>query len=312
MRIRAAARLFLAELRGRRASPSLLKQTQRTLARLSSYLRDCGVREVRQVQEKHLASFAVKLRHSTTPRGCPLSLASQAGYLQRVRSFFGFLERRGLVLRSPAGEIVIPSSSPLPRIVLSVSQAARLMEAPLLETATGKRDRAILETLYGMGLRRGECVRLDIADLDLEERTLLVRDGKGHKDRLVPVPGRAADALCAYLKDVRPRLVVDPREGALFLTAWWGKRLGEVSVSFLLRRHAKAAGIPKVHPHALRHTCATHLLKGGADVRHVQAILGHKKLQTTSLYTRVVVEDLREVLARAHPRERDWRGEQAR
>jgi site-specific recombinase XerD len=100
---------------------------------------------------------------------------------------------------------------------------------------------------------------------------------------------------------------VNPQEPALFLTAWWGERLSEVSLSFLLRRHAKAASIGNVHPHALRHACATHLLKGGADVRHVQAILGHKKLETTGLYTLVVVEDLRKVLEHAHPRERGKR-----
>lgn len=124
---------------------------------------------------------------------------------------------------------------------------------------------------------------------------------------MVPVPGRAAAALGVYLRDVRCRLVVNPHEPALFLTAWWGKRLSEGSVSFLLRRHAAVAGISKVHPHALRHACATHLLKGGADVRHVQAILGHKKLVTTALYTHVVIEDLRQVVSRTHPRERAGR-----
>jgi integrase/recombinase XerD len=224
-----------------------------------------------------------------------------------VKSFFASLARRGLLLRSPAADLVIPSASPLPRVALSEAQATRLMEAPPQETSTGKRDHAILETLYGMGLRRGECARLDVADVDLAAGTLLVRDGKGRKDRFLPVPGRAAAALGVYLKDVRPRLVRNPHEPALFLTAWWGKRLSDVSLSFLLRRHAAAAGIVRVHPHALRHACTTHLLKGGADVRHVQVILGHKKLETTALYTRVVVEDLREVLEHAHPRERGKR-----
>lgn len=306
MRIRAAADAFMEELRGRRASASLLTQTSRALFRLSSHLREKRVSDLRQVEERHLVSFARRLRESTTPRGTPLSLATQAVYLQRVKSFFAFLERRGLLLRSPAEDLVIPSASPLPRVALSEAQAARLMEAPRGDTNAGQRDRAILESLYGMGLRRGECVRLDVADLDLSAGTLLIRDGKGRKDRMVPVPGRAAAALSSYLKDVRPRLVRDPREAALFLTAWWGRRLCDGSLAFLLRRHARAAGLERVHLHALRHACATHLLRGGADVRHVQAILGHKKLETTALYTRVVIEDLRGVVARAHPRERTW------
>jgi integrase/recombinase XerD len=146
---------------------------------------------------------------------------------------------------------------------------------------------AILETLYGMGLRRGECARLDAAALDLAAGTLLVRDGKGRMDRMVPVPGRAAAALGLYLRDVRPHLVLNPHAGALFLTAWWGHRLSDVSIAFLLRRHPQVAGIGNVQPHALRHACATHMLKGGAVVRHVQALLGHKKLERTALYTRV-------------------------
>jgi integrase/recombinase XerD len=305
VRIRAAADAFTEELRARRASASFVTQTSRALGRLFSLLREKRVADLRRVEERHLVSFARKLRDSTTPQGTPLSLSTQASYLQRVKSFFVFLARRGLLLRNPAEDLVIPSASPLPRAALSEGQTARLMEAPG-DTKAGRRDRAILETLYGMGLRRGECARLDVSDVDLAAGTLLVRDGKGRKDRMVPVPGRAAAALGAYLKDVRPRLVVDPHEGALFLTAWWGHRLSDVSVSFLLRRHAKAAGISKAHPHALRHACATHLLRGGADVRHVQAILGHKKLETTALYTRVVIEDLRQAVAHAHPRERAW------
>ena len=306
MRTHAAADAFMEELRARRASSSLVTQTSRALSRLFSLLREKRVADLRRVEERHIVSFARMLRESTTPRGTPLSLSTQASYLQRVKSFFAFLARRGLLLRNPAQDIVIPSASPLPRAALSEQQTARLMEAPRGDTKAGRRDRAILETLYGMGLRRGECARLDVADVDLAAGTLLVRDGKGRKDRMVPVPGRAAVALGAYLRNVRPELVVDPHEPALFLTAWWGQRLSDVSLSFLLRRHAKAAGITKAHPHALRHACATHLLRGGADVRHVQAILGHKKLETTALYTRVVIEDLRQVVAHAHPRERAW------
>ena len=312
MRIRAAAEAYVGELVARRSSASLLQQTRRALLRLSSHLKERKAFEVRQVEDAHLASFARSLRESRTPRGTLLSIRSQAVYLQRVKSFFSFLERRSLLLRSPASDLVIPSASPLPRVSVSEAQAARLMEEPRSDTDAGQRDRAILETLYGLGLRRGECVRLDLGDVDLSAGTLLVRDGKGRKDRLLPVPGRAAAALGVYLRDVRPRLVRDPREGALFLTAWWGKRLSEVSLSFLLRRHAAAAGISKIHPHALRHACATHLLRGGADVRHVQAILGHKKLETTGLYTRVVVEDLRAVFVRSHPRERPYEGKEKR
>jgi integrase/recombinase XerD len=298
----------MGELRARRVSSSLLAQSGRSLAGLVSHLREKRIRELRAIEERHLASYAQRLRASTTPRGTPLSLASQAIYLQRVRSFFGFLERRGLLLQNPAAQLALPTSSPLPRVILTERQAARLMEAPRADTNGGRRDRAILETLYGTAIRRGECIRLDVEDLDLRQRTLLVRNGKGGKDRLIPVPGRAAVALDSYSGDVRPQLACDPRERALFLTTWRGRRLGQGALDHLVRRHGRAVGLPKLHLHALRHTCATHLLRGGADVRHVQAILGHRNLNTTALYTRVVIEDLREVLARSHPRERAWKG----
>jgi integrase/recombinase XerD len=247
------------------------------------------------------------LRESTTPRGTPLSGRSQAAYLQRVKSFFAFLVRRGVLLVDPATGLAVPSASLLPRTVLTERQAARLMNAPSPVTAIGKRDRAILETFYGTGLRRGEGARLDVQDLDLCSGTLVVRNGKGRKDRVVPLPYRAALALDAYLRDVRPELATNSAERALFLTAWRGRRLSEPGLVAVLRTHAQAAGIPRIHPHVLRHTCATHLLRGGADVRHVQVILGHRWLKTTALYTRVDVEDLAAVLEQAHPRERAWR-----
>ena len=307
MRIRAAVSAYVSELRARHVSASLLLQARRSLGRFASHLSENGVRNLRDVEEAHLASFARTLRESKTQRGTPLSAMTQALYLQRVKSCFSSLARQGLLLVNPAADLVLPSASRLPRTVLSVRAAERLMETPAAHTKAGQRDRAVLETLYGTGIRRGECARLDVSDLDPGARTLLVRNGKGGKDRMVPVTGRAAAALAVYLRDIRPELLVDPNEEALFLTAWWGHRLSDISISYLLRRHAQAAGIANAHPHALRHTCATHLLKGGADVRHVQALLGHKKLETTALYTRVVVEDLREVLERSHPREERFR-----
>jgi len=190
----------------------------------------------------------------------------------------------------------------LPQRVLSESQAAALMTAPHRGSAIGIRDAALLELFYGTAIRLSECARLDTSDLDLRERLLLVRNGKGKKDRIVPVPGRAAAALGAYLGEVRADFVHDPHETALFLTRH-GDRLGKVSIDLIVRRYAEGLET-KASPHSLRHTCATHLLRGGADVRHVQELLGHRFLDSTAIYTRVAIKDLREVLARAHPRDK--------
>jgi integrase/recombinase XerD len=167
----------------------------------------------------------------------------------------------------------------------------------------GRRDRAILELLYGTGLRMMECVRLDLSDVDVSQGVVLVRDGKGRKDRLVPLSGQARAALELYLQECRPELVKPLGDGALFLSRY-GRRLSGVALRLLVRTHARRAGV-EASCHVLRHSCATHLLGGGADIREIQKLLGHKDLTTTAVYTRVDVRALAAMIRRCHPRERD-------
>ena len=290
---------YIEELRVRRYSASSLEKARFELPRLIHHLSENGVRDARAATEEHLVAYARHLERRTTRWGTPLAAASRASALSTVRRFFAFLASRGHVLRDPAQEIPLPRSARLPRGILAESQARRLVAAPFPGSRIGKRDRAILELLYGTGIRLGEAARAGISDLDLRERVLLVRSGKGKKDRVVPVPGRAAAALDTYLAEARPELVKRVDQ-ALFISRHGG-RLSLVGLWAIVRRHGRAIGLD-VSPHALRHTCATHLLRGGASIRHVQELLGHRSLATTALYTRVAIEDLREVLARAHPR----------
>lgn len=291
----------LDDLRAQRLSPSTQEQAIRVLPRLFLHLREERVRTAAAVSAKHLVRFARRLSHERTRKGALLSDQTLAAYLGAVRRFFAWLLRRGIVLADVSREIALPAIHRLPRAVLTEAQARRLMAAPSAHAPIGQRDRALLELLYGSGIRRGECLRADLMDLDLAEAVLLVRDGKGRKDRFVPVTRQAARALELYLRASRPGLARWSMDSALFLSRF-GRRLGCASIDVILRRHAQAAGV-RAHPHALRHACATHLLRGGADVRHVQELLGHESLQTTALYTRVVVEDLRRMIARSHPRE---------
>jgi integrase/recombinase XerD len=199
----------------------------------------------------------------------------------------------------------MPRVSKLPRIVLSREQARRLMEAPSAFTPLGQRDRALLEVLYGTGIRLRECARLELRDVDLGKGALFVRDGKGKKDRVVPFAGQAVAALDLYLREGRPALARSAREQALFLSSISGGALDASSIQLAVHNHARAAGLPvAVSPHVLRHTYATHLIQGGADVRHVQKLLGHACLQSTTIYTRVFPRDLAQAVAKAHPRER--------
>jgi integrase/recombinase XerD len=302
-----ALQALLDELRVRWYSKPLQKQARNVLLRFFSHLRENGVRDLRAVREEHVVTWARLLAESKSPLGNTYSLATQRSYLALLQRLFRFLFREGVILQDPTLNFVLPSWKKLPRALLNQTQSRRLVSSPDPFTVRGKRDRAVLELLYGTAIRVGECERLDLRDVDLLRGQLFVRLGKGRKDRILPVVGRAAAALDVYLRDSRPELVHDPRERALFLTNR-GTRLPVKRIQDLVRSHARAAGITvRVTPYTLRHGCATHLLQNGADVRHVQKLLGHASLKTTAISTHVAPEDLRRAVEKAHPRERSWR-----
>ncbi len=304
-------RAFLEELELHRYSKSARYRARRALMLLSHHLKERHVRSIHAVSEAHLTSFVRSLQRLKTRRGTTLSSHSQCTYLSMVRCFFRFLDKRSVILRNPAARIRLPRPERLPQRVLSPSEVERLLEAPSPTSALGQRDRALLETFYGTAVRLQECIGLDVSDVDLQAAELWVRDGKGKKDRLLPIPGRTARAMDLYLEEGRPRLLHDPAQRAFFLSLS-GRRVSQSLVHRMLRSYGQLAGIPhRIYPHALRHACATHLLRAGADIRHIQELLGHHFIETTALYTRVQVEDLRAVLARAHPRERQWRRKEA-
>lgn len=305
MRTRAAADLttlaaaYVDHLRSNRYSSSAIEKAQLELGRLCHHLRAERITDARAVTEAHLAAYAHTLAEHRTRAGQPLAPASRAAALSVVRRFFAWLEARAIVLQNVARSLTLPRNTSLPRGILTTAHARRLMAAPYPHSPIGRRDRAILELLYGAGLRLGEAARSDVTDLDLRRGVLLVRNGKGRKDRIVPICGAAATALDTYLSTSRPELATGI-DAALFLSRD-GARLGAAGLRARIRYYGHRLGV-RLILHALRHTCATHLLRGGADLRHVQALLGHRRLTTTALYTRVAITDLRDVLARCHPR----------
>jgi site-specific recombinase XerD len=295
---------YLEHLRVAGYSASTAGHARTVLPRLFDHLRSEGLGDPRAAREADLVSFLGRMRSWRTRSGEPVSPWTVFGYLTSVRCFFAFLEKKGLVLANPARELRLRKPERLPR-ALSEDEARRLMAAPPYWGAVGPRDRAILEVLYGTGIRVSECVRLDLQDVALREGQLLVRNGKGRKDRVVPLVGQALLALDRYLREVRHALVRHPREQAVFLSAI-GTRLSPVMLERQVRRYGQALGM-RATPHVLRHSCATHLLRHGADVREIQQLLGHRALETTALYLKVDVAHLAKVLARAHPRERRGR-----
>jgi integrase/recombinase XerD len=279
------------------------------LRQLLGWLSARGVTNPQDVSPRVLTDYLAHLRRRETAyhRAAPsrLSVRTLAAEVSVLRSFFGWLTQRRVLLFDPADGLSLGrSTSPLPKAVLTESEVTALLESPGTDDL-GVRDRAILETLYSTGLRRAELCNLDLFDLDPEGGTVRVRGGKGGKDRIVPIGNHAVEALRRYLRETRPRLVTTLKQPALFVAAVTHRRLGIKTLNLIVRKRSEAAGVgTRVTPHTLRHTCATHLLQGGADVRHVQLILGHASVATTQIYTRVVVDDLTLSHTRHHPRGR--------
>jgi integrase/recombinase XerD len=234
--------------------------------------------------------------------GGPLSVWSQHGRLVAVKGLFRWLVKQRVLSANPAAELELPRviAQRLPQ-PLTDTEITQVLAHAQPATAIGLRDRAILETGYSTGLRRMELIRLRLYDLDLARGVLAVREGKGQKDRVVPIGERAIAWLGKYLEEARPEFVVDPDEGTVFLTRT-GRRFHPNHLSRLARDYIVAAGVAKRGAcHLLRHTMATAMLEHGADVRVIQEILGHARLTTTQLYTRVSIRLLKAVHTATHP-----------
>jgi integrase/recombinase XerD len=277
---------------------------RRDLRRYAAFLERRSIADAAGADGEDVAAFVADVSRSTHHDGRPYRAASVVRALSSVRSFHRFLVREGDAADDPTDGVVrprLPRSLPRP---LSVQDVARLLEAPRPTDAKGLRDRALLETMYGAGLRVSELVGLDVDDVDLEDGSVRVL-GKGGKERDVPLGRYAREAIAAYVSGARPALATARSRSALFLNQRDGGRLSRQACWNAIREHAGAAGLRKrVTPHTLRHSFATHLLEGGADVRVVQELLGHASVATTQVYTLVTKEHLREVYFTAHPRAR--------
>jgi integrase/recombinase XerD len=284
---------FLSFERG--LSDRTLAAYQRDLDKLLGFLEERGRSGPTEITPQDLRDFMVELKR----RG--LAPASIRRALSSLRGYFAFLLEEGAVASDPSERLEAPRAGRKLPDVLSVEEVTRLLEAPNPDHPLYWRDRSILETLYATGMRVSELVELRISSLDLEEGLCTVF-GKGSKERMVPLGAPARRALTRYLDELRPRLDRGKGEGKVLLNARGGP-LSRVSIWNLVKESAQRAGLGgKVSPHTLRHTFATHLLEGGADLVAVQELLGHADISTTQIYTHVDREYLREVHRTFHPR----------
>jgi integrase/recombinase XerD len=284
----------------RRTAANYLRQVGRLLAWLDG--RGC---ELTQVRTDDLLAYQTSLYAQRKKDGRPFASGSHKNAVMALKSFFHFLYRRSYVLSDPAAAVEYPRiERRLPRVILTRDEALRIIEAANAKTPAGLRDRAILETFYATGIRVSELANLTPDDVDTEERILRVVLGKGRKDRNVPLTRAAGEAIDRYLVKGRGQLVGRKNARFLFL-ANRGGWLDPSTLNKLVQTWAKKARVKKrVTCHTFRHSVATHLLRGRADIRHIQALLGHASLQTTERDTQVEISDLQGVIRRAHPRGR--------
>ena len=295
-------RLFTEDMETRYAE----RTAEHYVADVREFLARLGAKGIAlaDVRPEDLQRYQGELYAATKKGGRPYAASTIQTKLVAVKTLFRFLVRRQALLLDPSAHLELPRiEKHLPRLILTEAEARRIVTAPRGRSPLVLRDRAILETLYGTGMRVGELVRLRPDDVDTEDRLVRIVEGKGRKDRNVPLTSAAARAIARVPHPGAPARFLES-EPWLFL-AERGKKLHRAQVGDIVKAWAKKAGVKKnVSCHTFRHSMATHLLRGRADIRQIQALLGHGSLSTTERYTHVEVSDLRRVIERSHPRGR--------
>lgn len=295
MRLDQAMKEFLGYLAVERGSSrNTIQAYGRDLRRYVSFLEGLGVTDpddvTRQQVERHLEELSQ----------AGLSASSVERALSSIKSFHRFMVAEQITSNHPTAELPLPKTQKRLPQVLTIDQAQALLDQPFPDDAPGQRDRTMLEVLYGCGLRASELCGLDVRDVYLDDELVRVM-GKGSKERLVPLMGTAKRAMGDYLERWRPTLLRDGRSPAVFLSVR-GRRVTRQTVYTVVERAGRMVGLEGLHPHTLRHSFATHLLEGGADLRIVQELLGHASISTTQIYSHVDRTHVRWDYLTAHPR----------
>lgn len=297
---------FLEASAAKGLAPRTVEIRDMALRRFIAWCRERSLDRPQDITRPILERYRRHLYHHRKPNGEPLSFATQQQRLLPVKAFFRWLARENHILSNPASEMELPRvHRRLPKHILTAEEVERILAQTALHGELGVRDRAILETLYSTGIRRSELANLRLYDVDTRNGTLMVRQGKGQKDRMVPLGKRAGQWINRYVEEVRPSLVVEPDEGWLFVHEY-GEPFAKNRLTDLVKKYIEASGVEKPGAcHLFRHTMATLMLDAGADIRHIQAILGHSQLSTTEIYTQVSIQKLKAVHALTHPADRD-------
>lgn len=267
----------------------------------AAFFQERGLIGPGQLVRADLDAFQRFLETAPTRRGA--RPANQVlAIMGRLSRLLAWAAENALIFAHPDPERALPHLPEIPIWVPTVAEVKRLLAQPNTFTSVGLRDRVMLELLYSTGLRRAECRALNLEDVQLEKRQIVVRCGKGSKFRLVPIGDRLYDWLLRYIETGRGNVRPAAGEKALFVSSQSGKRLAINTAQVMLERHAKACGLPQLTLHGLRHACATHLLEAGMELRHIQELLGHSRINSTVRYAQVAIGQLQEEHRAHHPR----------
>lgn len=300
-------RAFLEAMRVRSYSPATLRSERQSLDGFFRYLAQIGLADLREVTRQTVRDYQGWMMQSGRYSVCTVHVRMVA-----LRRFFEHLEKTDAILLNPCHGLYLPKlERRLPRRVLTVSEARAVLNAPDTQTLKGIRDKAILELFYSTGIRSEEMAKLTVLDVDYKNGYLRVNQGKFAKDRVVPIGRKACDYLREYLRRVRAEWVKRNPDRLRDERALWlspirpHQAIGKEAIALMVRQTARLAGLAQaVSPHVWRHTCATHLVAGGSNIVHVQRLLGHRSVNTTQIYTRVSLPEVKQSYRKAHPRAR--------
>jgi integrase/recombinase XerD len=293
---------FFEWMRVKNYSERTVENRQHYLEHFTVWCIERGITQPAEVTKALLERYQRHLYHYRKENGQPLTFGSQFTHLVPVRAFFKWCARSNHTLYNPAGELEMPRlEKRLPKHVLTAGESDRVLNLANVTDPLGLRDRAILETFYSTGMRRRELSGLKLYDLDIERGTIMVRQGKGKKDRMIPIGSRALAWIDKYVMEVRPTLAHQPDDGTLFLSNQ-GDTFSPNRLTQMVREYVDGAQLGKTGAcHLFRHTMATLMLENGADIRFIQAMLGHAELSTTQIYTQVSIRKLKEIHSLTHP-----------
>jgi integrase/recombinase XerD len=304
MKISHLIQRYLGELKILNRSRLTIRNIRNALKQMVRFLESEGLADLDQFNNDILILYQEELTYRLTEKGKQLSARTREKYLCSIRGFITYLYDQDYLAADLSKAIKLPKQPKrLPKVILDAAEIKKILAAPNVQTNDGYRNRIILEILYDTGIRAAEMAAVRTNDLDLVNGYLTIRYGKGAKDRVVPISSRVCKLITTYLLMIRPVMIQGKDKGYLVLNRW-GTRMTPTAVWAIVKRCAEVSGIKKnVTTHTSRHTCATHMLKNGAPIRHIQELLGHESLESTQIYTKVTINDLKEIHAKYHPGE---------